>query len=89
MQVNGEDAVGDVGGQVAAEVIAPRAGAQSARRAAAQINSADTGAVPGDIDANDLAAHLRGSVDQPAFVFATALGRVTEAARAAKRILPH
>src|SRR5262249_39373882 len=30
--------------------------------------------------ANDLAAHLRASLDQPAFVFATALGRVTEAA---------
>ena len=38
---------------------------------------------------DDLAAYLRGSIGASAFVFSTALGRVTEAARASKRILPH
>ena len=39
--------------------------------------------------ADDLAMHLRASVDAPAFVFRAALGRLTENARASKRILPH
>ena len=39
--------------------------------------------------AEDLAAHLRANVEGPGFLFSAALGRVTEAARAAKRILPH
>ena len=39
--------------------------------------------------ANELATYLRASSDAPTFVLSTALGRVTETARAAKRILPH
>jgi WD40 repeat protein/cytoskeletal protein RodZ len=39
--------------------------------------------------AKDLAAYLRANLAAPTFVFTSALGRVTEAAVAAKRILPH
>ena len=39
--------------------------------------------------ANDFADYLRAGIDAAAFVFSTALGRVTESARASKRILPH
>ena len=39
--------------------------------------------------AKDLAAYLRANLASPSFAFTSALGRVTEAAIAAKRILPH
>jgi len=39
--------------------------------------------------AKDLAAHLRATADSAAFLFSGALARVTDAARADKRILPH
>ena len=39
--------------------------------------------------AGEFATHLRHNSEAPAFVFTAALARVTETARAAKRILPH
>jgi Novel STAND NTPase 1 len=39
--------------------------------------------------AKELADYLRASLAAPGFIFTNALGRVTEAARASKRILPH
>ena len=38
-------------------------------------------------DAGQLAAHLRGAVGEPGFLFANALGRLTEAGRESARLL--